>query len=66
MVTGMTQQKKQYQFFTNKVMMQIRCKNCNRLLYVQTGEIKQIKSDKITYNISGKIEIFCKCNYLNK
>lgn len=46
--------------------MQIRCKNCNRLLYVQTGEIKQIKtSDKITYTINGKIEITCKCGTIN-
>ena len=46
--------------------MQVRCKNCNRLLYVQSGEIKQIKtSDKIEYNILGKIEIVCKCKCLN-
>ena len=46
--------------------MQIRCKNCNRLLYVNAGEVKQIKtSDKITYNIQGKFEILCKCNCLN-
>ena len=43
-------------------MIQVRCKNCNRLLYVQIGEIKQIKtSDKIEYNIFGKIEVICKC-----
>lgn len=47
--------------------MQIRCKNCNRLLYVQAGEIKQIKtSDKIEYNILGQIEIICKCGTINK
>lgn len=46
--------------------MQIRCRNCNRLLYVQAGEIKQIKtSDKIEYNIQGKIEITCKCGAKN-
>ena len=47
--------------------MQIRCKNCNRLLYVQNGEIKQIRtSDKIKYNIFGQIEITCKCGTKNK
>ena len=47
-------------------MIQIRCKNCNRLLYVQKGEVKQIiTSDKITYNIQGKIEITCKCGTIN-
>lgn len=46
--------------------MEIRCKNCHRLLYVQTGEVKQIRTtDKITYNISGKIEIICKCGTKN-
>lgn len=47
-------------------MQQIRCKNCNRLLYIQNGDIKQLKtSDKIIYNISGKIEILCKCGTKN-
>ena len=46
--------------------MEKRCTNCNRLLYVQTGDIKQIKTnDKITYNIQGKIEITCKCGTKN-
>ena len=47
-------------------MTEIRCKNCNRLLYIQTGEVKQIRtSDKITYNVNGKIEITCKCGTKN-
>jgi len=48
-------------------MIQVRCNKCNRLLYVQTGEIKQIKtSDKIEYKILGQIEIICKCGTINK
>lgn len=48
-------------------MQQIRCKNCNRLLYIQNGQIKQIKtSDKIVYTIFGNIEIACKCGTVNK
>ena len=48
-------------------MQQIRCKNCNRLLYIQNGSIKQIRtSDKIVYNTSGDIEINCKCGTINK
>ena len=48
-------------------MKEIRCTNCKRLLYVQNGEIKQIRTnDKITYNIHGKIEITCKCGTINK
>ena len=48
-------------------MREIRCKNCNRLLYVQNGEVKQIKTnDKIIYNMQGKIEITCKCGTINK
>lgn len=48
-------------------MTEIRCKKCNRLLYVQTGDIKQIRTtDKIQYSISGKIEITCKCGTINK
>lgn len=47
-------------------MTEIRCTKCNRLLYVQNGEVKQIRTtDKITYNISGKIEILCKCGTKN-
>jgi len=46
--------------------MEKRCSNCNRLLYIQTGEVKQIKtSDNIRYNINGKIEIICKCGTKN-
>ena len=46
--------------------MEKRCKNCNRLLFVEIGEIKQLKTnDKITYNFMGKIEIICKCGTKN-
>ena len=46
--------------------MEIRCQNCNRLLYVQNGDIKQIRTtDKIQYSISGNIEITCKCGTKN-
>ena len=34
--------------------MQIRCKNCNRLLYVQNGEIKQIRTADFTEEVNGK------------
>ena len=44
--------------------MEIRCKRCNRLLYIQSGDLKQLKtSDKIEYNFRGQIEIICKCNF---
>ena len=47
-------------------MMQIRCKNCNRLLYIQDGAVKQIKTtDKIEYSILGQIQITCKCGTIN-
>lgn len=46
--------------------MEKRCTNCNRLLYIQYGEVKKIRtSDKIEYNIYGKIEIICKCGKVN-
>ena len=48
-------------------MQQIRCKNCNRLLYIQNGSTKQIKtSDKIEYDISGDVKTTCKCGTVNK
>ena len=48
-------------------MQEIRCNKCKRLLYIQTGEVKKIRtSDKIQYNISGKIEILCKCGKVNE
>jgi len=46
--------------------MEKRCKNCNRLLFIQVGSIKQIKSNNITYNVNGSIEIECKCKCVNK
>lgn len=47
--------------------MEKRCKNCNRLLFIQIGDVKQIKTnDGITYNVNGKIEITCKCRTINK
>ena len=47
--------------------MEKRCKKCNRLLFVEIGEVKQIRTnDKITYNFSGKIEIYCKCGVTNR
>lgn len=46
--------------------MEKRCATCNRLLYIQIGEVKQIRTnDKITYNVNGKIEIICKCGKIN-
>lgn len=47
--------------------MEIRCKQCNRLLYVQTGVVKQIRtSDNIFYQIAGDVTIQCKCGTINK
>jgi RNase P subunit RPR2 len=43
-----------------------RCKKCTRLLFMQVGNIKQIKTtDRIIYSISGNIEITCKCGTIN-
>ncbi len=48
-------------------MVQIRCNNCNRLLYVVNDGTKKIRtSDKIEYSINGTIEILCKCGKINK
>ena len=48
-------------------MTQIRCQNCARLLCVQNGSIKQIRtSDKIEYNIQGQIQVTCKCGSTNR
>ena len=47
--------------------MEKRCKNCSRLLFVEIGEVKKIRtSDKIEYKINGTIEILCKCGTINK
>lgn len=45
--------------------MEKRCKQCNRLLFIQKGEIKQIKSNNIEYNIKGEIKVICKCGTIN-
>jgi hypothetical protein len=45
--------------------MEKRCKKCNRLLFIETNGIKQIKSNNITYNVNGTIEIECKCKFKN-
>lgn len=46
--------------------MENRCKQCNRLLFVETDGIKQIRVDNIEYKINGTIQIVCKCKQLNK
>lgn len=46
--------------------MEKRCKNCNRLLFIQNGEIKEIKCNNIEYNLNGSANIICKCGTINK
>jgi hypothetical protein len=46
-------------------MTEKRCTKCNRLLYIDTYGIKEIRNDKITYKINGNISVVCKCGQEN-
>lgn len=43
-----------------------RCLKCDRLLFIQVGDVKKIKSNNIEYHVNGSITVICKCNTINK
>jgi RNase P subunit RPR2 len=47
-------------------MIEKRCKNCNRLLFIEQNGIKQIKANNIEYSFNGYITVICKCRTINK
>lgn len=47
-------------------MTKVTCKNCGRLLFVESNGTKLIKMKDIEYNINGYITVICKCKTINK
>ena len=46
--------------------MEIRCKNCSKLLAVKIGSKIQLKINSCQYDITGAAEITCKCGTKTK
>jgi len=47
-------------------MIKNHCKNCGRLLFIESNGIKSIVIKNIEYNINGYITVICKCKTINE